>query len=660
MKSLARQLTPDHNRSLRSRTAGCNSRFSGEPLARPLTGRRQPRWAVLNLTESLLRSRFVYEPFGPNGGWSWGNHGTANSAINQHLRVFDLDYRPTAISSDPDGYNRDIKWDQANRITGITVPGTSGGAPTITIPGIGNALSVNQTYQYDALDRLTSMIPGNPTGTNAATGLAFLPKEQFSYDAIGNRMSRVTTPPGSTTASTATYAYPNTSATPLASRNHTLTGLTGSTTWAYQYDATGNTTKEGSNPANAATTAFTNTFDAKNRLNKVQIGSTTANTVTYKINALGQRIQKTGAGTYAYSTSTTISGTTGLSPQATTLQYNARYVYDEQGRLLGEYSPEGKLISETIWFDDLPVATIRPKGSSTQLPLGIAGTGAATANNTGANTAANPANVDTFYLHPDHLGTSRAVTRSVAVAGATTGPNAVNKAVWRWESDPFGTSGATGAGGSAASAPNENPQVVTGTQTQIQAASFKLNNRFPGQLFDAESGKSYNYFRSYDSAVDRYTTSDPIGLTAGMNTFAYVGANPISFVDADGLVKCTFSIGGGTLICAPERTPGPPQTFSGLAGAGSCQNKVDCECMTDLGPLPRGGYGMGLPNSGTMKGGAIPLNPLQPLCSRRNSFYIHGTARPTTGCIQLQLTGDLKWLIDNTRRDGGGRLDVID
>lgn len=87
----------------------------------------------------------VYEPFGPNGGWSWGNH-NGTTIINQHLRLFDLDYRPTAISSDPEGYNRNIAWDRGNRISDITVPGTTSGVPTITIPGIANAMSVNQRY----------------------------------------------------------------------------------------------------------------------------------------------------------------------------------------------------------------------------------------------------------------------------------------------------------------------------------------------------------------------------------------------------------------------------------------------------------------------------------------------------------------------------------
>jgi RHS repeat-associated protein len=523
----------------------------------------------LNGTDLLKGS--VYAPFGPNGGWTWGNSGatlTSTPPLNQHLRIFDKDYRPIAIASDPQGYNRNLTWDQANRITGITVPGG------ITLPGVSNAASLNQAFAYDQLDRLTTFNAGVNGATNAATGLGLLPTETFTYDGVSNRKTRTTQAPGTTSTQSTSYVHGTT--------NHWLQSSSGQNPNTYTLDITGNTLTESNalaamnaatgqlNPTTGApvTSALTYTYDAKNRLNKVQIGATTTDTVTYKINAMGQRVQKTGAGLYAYSTTATINTTTGQSPQSISLNFNTRYVHDEQGRLLGEYSPEGKLIAETIWFNDLPVATLRPKGSSNQLPLGITGTGAATANNAGNNTTTNKVNVDIYYVHPDHLGTPRVVTRSVAVGGATSGPNAINKAVWTANTDPFGTSIGN-------SAPNENPQLVSGTATQIQAGTFRQNLRFPGQIADAETGKADNWIRTYDPFGGRYTQSDPIGLESGLSTFGYVGANPIIWDDPTGLqVGIPFPRPSPVPIPVPVRPPGvgnpenPPGTGSGGRDSG--------------------------------------------------------------------------------------------
>lgn len=52
----------------------------------------------------------------------------------------------------------------------------------------------------------------------------------------------------------------------------------------------------------------------------------------------------------------------------------------------------------------------------------------------------------------------------------------------------------------------------------------------------AQTGLNYNYAREYDSSTGRYIESDPLGLKAGVNTYAYVGSDPIWSSDPSGML----------------------------------------------------------------------------------------------------------------------------
>ena len=115
-----------------------------------------------------------------------------------------------------------------------------------------------------------------------------------------------------------------------------------------------------------------------------------------------------------------------------------------------------------------------------------------------------------YWYISDHLSTSQLITDDSG------------DVVWQGDYQPFG---------------------------QVDVVVDELDNhfRFPGQILDTESGLHYNWHRFYDPETGRYISADPIGLAGGMNLYAYVGGDPVTFIDPLGL-----AITGTWLL--PERT----------------------------------------------------------------------------------------------------------
>ncbi|MET3139509.1 RHS repeat-associated protein [Undibacterium sp. GrIS 1.2] len=177
-----------------------------------------------------------------------------------------------------------------------------------------------------------------------------------------------------------------------------------------------------------------------------------------------------------------------------------------------------------------------------------------------------------YDIQSDHLNTPRVITDNTGAE------------VWRWDSDPFG-----------ATVPNENPQ-NTGV-----ANNFRFNLRFPGQYYDKETNLHYNYFRDYDSQIGRYVESDPIGLKAGSNTYAYVEDNPVSKVDPKGLEACP---GGEWTEEAGDF--GMSAQVGGYISVSNvnvtCKSKPELKCKAKQFCVG-GGPGLGAGAGGTIGGG---------------------------------------------------------
>ncbi|MCE2989384.1 MAG: hypothetical protein LW838_04465, partial [Nitrosomonadaceae bacterium] len=226
----------------------------------------------------------------------WAWGNDTTTSPNKHVRYFDLDGRNTKIESGAGIDPMLVVYDAASRITALQRQ-TSGTFDP----------SKSSSYVYDNLNRLTTATPG--AGNPALA-------QSYSYDLNGNRLSN------NIAGSVTNYT--------IGSTNHRLTALTGATVKSFTFDANGNRLTNGNQTWN---------YGGDNRPASIVLSGGSPVTLLSGINALGQRVIKS----VNSGSQTTIT----------------RFIYDESGRLIGEYNSNGSPIQETVWFNDLPVAVLK-------------------------------------------------------------------------------------------------------------------------------------------------------------------------------------------------------------------------------------------------------------------------------------------------------------
>lgn len=468
------------------------------------------------------------------------------------------------------GYNQaddslDYIYDKAGRLKAMTYP--SGAMVTYSYDAAGNTIAVTLDHNGVQTPLISSMVYlpfgpviaqqlGNGLSKNGFYDTAYrqwivgdpLNYEVLYYDQNGNISSRYTT---------------NESQLPILYDAHqrliSVNGTLGN--FEYDYDKVGNRTRKSRDGVNTASTYEPNSnrldtlgsedvtldengnitnlhgmsliFTTDNRLKDV------ANKASFQYNGMGQRTMKSyPAPGYA--------GTIGQ-------KQSVAYMYGLKGELLAELGPSGKPVKEYIYLNEQPLVMLHHQASGGELFLNsdFDGDGSITLadaliryfnhrtdpvydlNGDGISDLADTqimwncgmtqgscetANYSTYiyYIHNDHLGAPMAMS------------DESGQAVWRATATPFGETTVD--------------EDVDGDGTPVT-----LNIRYPGQYYDSETGLHYNYFRYYDPKIGRYITADPIGFAGllklsekskinhGSNLYAYVGNNPLYFIDPYGL-----------------------------------------------------------------------------------------------------------------------------
>jgi RHS repeat-associated protein len=461
-------------------------------------------------TPNGITTRYVYDDLG---------NLLQEQSPQRGIRAYTYDTAGNVLTlTDARGITLNYSYDVLGRVMSIDAPGFDEDITYVydsCINGAGRLCQVmdasgTTSYAYDAFGNLTQQ-------THTELGITYT--TSYTYDA-GNRISTLTYPDGRT------LTYNRDAIGRITDISMTMSGVTTSLLNSLGYRADGLIKSQTFGNGLTETRAY----DLQGRLTSQNLSSVMSQTYSYDANG---NLITIPSGTYGYDLLDRLVQTS-LSTQNNNYTYegngdilnarfsvipssirNDRYTYTSFGQL-ASYSKDN-VLTASYAYNAQHQRTRKSAGSTTVYHYDLAGNLIQETDSTGTVLRSyvwlnqtpivqidNGTPESITYLHVDHLYTPR------------WGTNSTGTLVWKWEGESYGQN-----------LPVEDVD-QDGTLTTI-------NLRFPGQYFDQESGLHYNWNRYYDPQIGRYITSDPIGLKAGSNTYAYVGNNPLSRTDPLGL-----------------------------------------------------------------------------------------------------------------------------
>ncbi|WP_427501458.1 RHS repeat domain-containing protein [Methylomonas sp. MED-D] len=516
--------------------------------------------------------------------WVYDAHGqpVRRESANGHIVEWEYDHsrnglltRQTAKlnATDPAPHVTDYRYDELGQVTGVDAPEVSydysydnaqrlasvtdsRSGKTITYRhspgGLLDSLEDNeggrQDYLYDAVGRLSAIqsageridflfdAGGRLQETAMANGYRSLyrysadgnlqelinrtagdnpvSRHQYGYDSLGRRNSHLETIAGTVT----DYRYQYDTLDRLRTVS-TQNGTTLTQVEAYAYDAYGNRRQRTAQDSSVRRYLY----DAAQQLTQVRSGSDTGTLLTsYSYDNAGNQTQRSGGVnlTLAYDALDRLASASGVGLAES-------YRYDHQGRRIETVS--NGTPTRFVYSGRDILSEYGANWNAAQAHYAYAGLDRPLLRTTPSGTA---------YYHADGLGSIVATSNAAGAITASARYDAFGQALAKTGTIPrYGYAG-------------REPDVT---------------------------GLIHYRARSYDPSLGRFAQRDPAGFADGINPYAYVGNNPISFSDPLGLMKAAPIIGGTS-------------AFAGVVNTGvSLLFGVDATARDRFDEIPGGG-----------------------------------------------------------------------